>query len=139
MSRTAQGLAMVQSDGVVTHVLVPVQAYERLTGTSVEALMPPSDADVDAAIAMLKNPATTWHDADEVFQSLVREGIEHVRRGSGLSQTELGDRIGLSQPQVSRLEKKPENATLGMLRKIAAALGAPRGATKKGRKRKRAA
>lgn len=139
MNRTEQGFATVQANGVVTHVLVPVRDYERLTGTSARALTPPSEEDIDAAIAVFENPKTVWHDANDVFQSLVLEGIEHVRRGSGMSQTELGERIGLSQPQVSRLESKPENATLGMLKKIAAALGGSRPAVKRGKKGKRAA
>lgn len=139
MNRTEQGFATVQTNGVVTHVLVPVRDYERLTGTSAKALTPPSEQDIDAAIATFESPATVWHDANEVFQSLVLEGIEHVRRGSGLNQTELGKRVGLSQSQISRLESDPENATLGMLRKIAAALGGSRGAVKKGKKGKRAA
>lgn len=140
MDKIEKNLATVQTNGVITHVLVPVREFERLTGKSAESLAPPSDKDVDAAIATFENPATVWRDANEIFQSLVLEGIEHVRRGNGLSQTELGRRVGLSQPQVSRLENHPERATLALLKKIAAALGAGRSTSRRSkRSTKRAA
>ena len=133
----AERFATVQTDGVVTHVLVPVEAFERLTGTNVEALTPPTAEQVNAAVAVWNSPKTAWHDAEQTFREIVRRGIEHVRRETMLSQGELGKRIGLSQPQVSRLESNPENATLGMLRKIAEALSKPASAAARSKPSKR--
>lgn len=42
----------------------------------------------------------------------------------GLSQTELAERAGMTQPQVSRLETSGGNITVASLRRLAAALDA---------------
>jgi transcriptional regulator with XRE-family HTH domain len=42
----------------------------------------------------------------------------------GLSQTELAERAGMTQPQVSRLETGGGNITVASLRRLAAALDA---------------
>lgn len=53
---------------------------------------------------------------------LVRTLIKK-RLAAGLSQSELAKRIGTKQSAISRLESGAYNPTVGMLRKIARALG----------------
>jgi transcriptional regulator with XRE-family HTH domain len=48
-----------------------------------------------------------------------------LRSTAGLSQTELGRAVGMSQSQVSSLESSPEKITGETLRRIAAAAGVP--------------
>ncbi len=112
----------VTEGGVVTHVMVPVAEYEKLTGEHPAALQPPSVEDVNAAIAVWNDKSTEWHDAEAMLVELVRGGIETIRRSRGMTQTDLGRASGLSQSQVSRIESAPDTASLGVLRRIAVAL-----------------
>lgn len=109
----------VSNRGVVTHVMVPVEEYEKLTGEHPAAIVPPTPDDVNEAIAVFKGETTEWHDAEQVLAGVLRDGVESVRRRHGLTQSQLGAAVGLSQPQVSRIEKNPDSASLGMLRRIA--------------------
>jgi ribosome-binding protein aMBF1 (putative translation factor) len=114
-------LATVQTDGVVTHVIVPIEEFRRLSAGSPESSPPTSDQ-VDAAIAVWNSKQTKWTDAAAVFEDILRDGIKHARRARRVSQQDLGEHVGLSQPQVSRIERHPQDATLDTLRRIAAAL-----------------
>lgn len=49
--------------------------------------------------------------------------LRSLRLKAGLSQRELAERIGTSQPNIARMEKSPGDVTLGTLRRLAAALG----------------
>lgn len=122
---------IIQSHGVATHVVVPIEEYRALVAVfesfSGEAATrapasPPTDADVDAAIAVWNNPATQWHDADEVLREILTNGVAAARKARGLSQAELGEKLNASQSSVSRLEKNPDAASIGQLRQIAAML-----------------
>lgn len=119
-------LPTVTDHGVITHVMVPIGIYEKLTGEHAAALQPPASDDVNAAIAVLNDPRTAWHDADAILQQFVREGIEQARRRRDITQAQLGAHVGLSQPQISRIEKNPDAAPLGILRRIAEALATPK-------------
>jgi len=55
-------------------------------------------------------------------QELVTELVEH-RRAAGLSQAEVADRMGTSQPAVARLEAGGVDARLSTLERYAAAVG----------------
>lgn len=110
----------VSAHGEVTHVMVPVGEFLRLVGE--HAVEHPSEEAVRAAAAIYQDPATEWHDAEGVFRRLLADGIAEVRRGFGLSQTELGERAGMSQSAVSRCEGDPEGVSVRVLRKIAEAL-----------------
>lgn len=50
--------------------------------------------------------------------------LEHVRRRSGLTQTELAQRAGTSQPVISAYERAHRDPTYGTLRRLVAAAGA---------------
>lgn len=113
----------VTNHGVVTHVIVPIEEFERLAGRP-PLVSGPTDAEIDAAIAAYNDPATEWTDGEDVFRSIVRHGVEQARKTIGLTQAQLGAAAGLTQSQISRLESAPDRATLGVLRRIAQAMAA---------------
>jgi ribosome-binding protein aMBF1 (putative translation factor) len=51
------------------------------------------------------------------------EEICAARKQAGMTQRELAQKAGLSQPQLSRVEKNPTSASTSTLRKIASVLG----------------
>lgn len=131
---------IIQSHGVATHVVVPIEEYRALVavfeGLSGDAASlraradsptaartnAPTDAEVDAAIAAWNNPATQWHDADEILREILTNGVAAARKARGLSQADLGAALNASQSSISRLEKNPEAASIGQLKQIAAML-----------------
>ena len=97
-----------------THVLVPVDEYERL----VKAAM------VERAIATLHDDDNVeWVDADVFALELASERIAEARKAAGLTQKQLGDKLGLPQSQISRIERNPDHTTVRTLKRIARALG----------------
>ncbi len=71
----------------------------------------------------LKNPAVRaeWDRtavAREVASRVVRYRVEH-----GLSQTQLGAKLGVSQPYIARLESGDQSPTLATLARLAQRLG----------------
>jgi DNA-binding Xre family transcriptional regulator len=70
---------------------------------------------------------------DPEVRTLVEEELKALRVGAqiaklreerGLSQTELAAKVGMSGPNISRIETSPsQNLTLGTLVRLAAALG----------------
>jgi DNA-binding XRE family transcriptional regulator len=123
--RVMTGFPTVVSDGHVTHVIVPVEEYNRLCEESRAGAAPPSPTcgfsgrEIDEAIATLASPETQWHDAEDVVLDILRDGIAPVRKRLGLTQEQLATRIGLSQSRVSRLEGASEDVTIAVLRRIA--------------------
>ena len=97
-----------------THVLVPVDEYEQL----VKAGM------VERAIATLHDDDNVeWVDADVFALELAAERIAEARKAAGLTQKQLGDKLGLPQSQISRIERNPDHTTVRTLKRIARALG----------------
>jgi ribosome-binding protein aMBF1 (putative translation factor) len=120
---------IIQSHGVATHVVVPIEEYRALVAASSGGAMSmqaptaaPTDAEVDAAIAVWNNPSTQWHDADAILREILTNGVASARKARGLSQADLGAALSASQSSVSRLEKNTEAASIGQLRQIAAML-----------------
>lgn len=62
------------------------------------------DADIEDAVRVLNDPKTTWHSADDVLLRVARDGLAAARKERGLTQEQLAAALGVSQPQVSRLE-----------------------------------
>ncbi len=112
------------ASGDVTHVVVPIGDFERLQAEhqAMEATTAPAQSEIDAALRVLNDPATTWHDAGTVFEQLVRRGLAPLRKERGLTQTDLAAMLELSQAQVSRLERDLDGASLRLLRRIATLL-----------------
>ncbi|ENZ75597.1 hypothetical protein OR214_04582 [Ralstonia pickettii OR214] len=51
------------------------------------------------------------------------QSIRTMRLNAGLSQTQLAELTGLSQPQIATIERPNSNPTIDTLKKIAEALG----------------
>jgi DNA-binding XRE family transcriptional regulator len=71
----------------------------------------------------LRKPAVKR--AFEEETSVLKIGLElaHQRKRKGLTQAEVAEKIGTSAPQLSRTERKPENANMRTLIRYAAAVG----------------
>lgn len=112
----------VQRDGVVTHVLVPVEDFNRMVGERDRIARPPSEADIEDAVRIIEDAETEWLDADEVLWRILREGLGEIRKQHGLTQEQLAAALGMSQPQISRLERNLDGAPLRVLRRVVEAL-----------------
>jgi transcriptional regulator with XRE-family HTH domain len=68
-----------------------------------------------------------WHMSGVARSLVVRVGrrIGELRRQRGLTQAELGERLGIAQKNVHRLESGTQNLTLRTLERVAAALELP--------------
>ncbi|MET8337142.1 helix-turn-helix domain-containing protein [Streptosporangium canum] len=66
--------------------------------------------------------ADAYQEAREAL--LLGQQVYNRRTELGLSQTELAERAGMTQPQVSRLETGGVTPTLALLRRLAKALDA---------------
>lgn len=104
--------ACVVRKGRVAYVLVPVDEYERL----IKADM------VQSAIAKLQEPNTKWVDAPAFGRQLAGRRIAEARKKAGLTQQQLGQKLGIPQSQVSRIERNPDRTSVRTLKKIARAL-----------------
>ena len=109
----ADGPAYIVENGRPTHVLVPVDEYERLVWANA----------VDSAIGKLKDDEASWVDAGVLGMQLAGERIARARKTKGLTQKQLGERLGLPQSQISRIERNPDRAMLRTLKRIARVLG----------------
>jgi DNA-binding XRE family transcriptional regulator len=125
----ANQFATVQHDGVVTHVLVPAQDFEHLTGISLTgqpARLPPGTfawsptaAQADFARGILNSPSTRWESADAIMMQLVADGLRAIRERHNMTQQELADAIDVTQPHVSCLEQDLDGVPLRLLRRLA--------------------
>lgn len=78
---------------------------------------------VENAIQNLEDPNTQWVDADEFGLQLASEWIAKARKAKRLTQKQLGDKLGLPQSQISRIERNPDRTTVRTLKRVARALG----------------
>ena len=95
-----------------THVILPIEEYERLTKNSM----------IDTAVARLQEPDVQWVDADVLGRQLASERIAQARRAAGLTQKQLGERLGVPQSQICRVERNPDHTSVRMLKRLARAL-----------------
>lgn len=100
-------------DDNTTCVLVPVDEYERLVAF-VEA---------HRLVDKLEDPKTAWVDFDEFKLQLAGNKLTEARKGRKMTQTQLADKLGVPQSQISRIERRPDQTTLRTLKRIAKALG----------------
>jgi ribosome-binding protein aMBF1 (putative translation factor) len=94
-------------------VLVPLDEYRRLADAGL----------LDSALARLADKSERVVDADKFALELAADRIIQAREAAGLTQTQLGDKLGLPQSQISRIERNPDHTTIRTLKKIAKALG----------------
>lgn len=113
MNHHANRVQMLYVDGVPTHAVLSLADYETLMGAHDDPL-------IRHALDMISNVRTPR-------QARQREWpvahIAQARAARGLSQRQLGDKLGLQQSQVSRIERNPAQCTAETLTKIAKTLG----------------
>ncbi|MDO8632283.1 MAG: helix-turn-helix transcriptional regulator [Phycisphaerales bacterium] len=66
--------------------------------------------------------ADDYVDANDVAIEFARDAIVEARKKAGLTQKQLGERLGLPQSQISRIERRPDRTTVRTLRRLARAL-----------------
>lgn len=68
------------------------------------------------------------HDRDsyefELKMELISDAIKQARKERNLTQSELGEMIGVKKAQISRLEKNAQNVTVATIQKVFQALNA---------------
>lgn len=87
---------------------------------------PPAD-EVARALAILDDPNTKWHRAEDVLPQAIELGVSGLRKKFGLTQEQLAAELGISQPAISRIERNPDSASLGTIKRIVRALVAAAG------------
>lgn len=108
----------VYTHGRPTHVIVPIEEYERLTASPETLAAQPSQEQIDEAVAVLTSPDTVWVDAEDVFKELLTDGLKRVRQELGMTQQQLADALRVSQAQVSRMEKDLGSTSVANLRRL---------------------
>lgn len=108
-----KSLRYVVSGDTPTHVQMTIEDYERL----IERAMACS------ALAKINDPDTEWVDAKQFGRELAARHIAEARKAAGLTQKQLGEKLGLPQSQISRIERNPDRTTVRTMKKIAKALG----------------
>lgn len=105
--------ACVMAEGVPTYLLVPIAEYERLVK---------SDMAREAIAEIESGVEDDIVDAGMFGLELAGEEIAKARKAAGLTQTQLGARLGIPQSMISRVERNPDRTTLRTLKRIAKAL-----------------
>lgn len=83
---------------------------------------------MESAIAKLNAPDHEFVDADQVAREITVDRIVAARKAAGLTQKQLGDKLGLPQSQISRIERNPDRTTVRTIKRIARALSVDIGA-----------
>ena len=101
-------------NGEVTHVLLSMKEFERLQLADMAL----------HAIGQIErgDHADDLVDADDVAIEFARDAIVEARKNAGLTQKQLGQKLGLPQSQISRIERRPDRTTVRTLRRLARAL-----------------
>jgi len=107
-----QTRTVLDETGRATHVLVPIDEYEQLVKSQMAA----------TASTAIDDRTSKWIDADTVALKLAGQRIARARQAAGLTQKQLGAKLGIPQSQVSRIERHPDHTTVRTLRRIAKAL-----------------
>lgn len=61
--------------------------------------------------------AALWNEAQQEIR------LARLRKASGLSQAEVAERMGVHQPTVARIEKRPSSVSFGSIRRYIEAIG----------------
>jgi ribosome-binding protein aMBF1 (putative translation factor) len=117
-ARTEERAFVVQNGE--EYVLVPVNEYERMILSDM----------VKVAVTQIEHgdDESELVDADQAALEFAARSIAEARKSRGLTQKQLGEKLGLPQSQISRIEKNPDRTTVRTLKRIAKALGADVGA-----------
>jgi transcriptional regulator with XRE-family HTH domain len=74
------------------------------------------------AFEKLEDPNVQWISADDVAVEFATEELVKARKKAGLTQKQLGAKIGVPQSMISRIERRPDLTTVRTLKRIAKAL-----------------
>lgn len=108
------GHAYVMRAGKPEFVLVPVDEYEELIKLKM----------VQSAIRTLESAERPrWVDVEALRLQVAGDRVAATRKEAGLTQAQLGKKLGLPQSQISRIERNPDRTTVKTLKRIAKALG----------------
>lgn len=99
--------------GNTTHAIIPFHDYMYLLALK----------SAINAVPMLDDPNTEWVDFEDMITEFAAPKIAAARVKKGLTQKQLGAKLGMPQSQISRLEKHPESVTYRTLQRVAKALG----------------
>jgi len=101
-------------NGKATHVVLTLDEFERyqLADMALNAIGQIERGD----------HADDYVDADDVAIEFARDAIVEARKKAGLTQKQLGQKLGLPQSQISRIERRPDRTTVRTLRRLARAL-----------------
>lgn len=84
---------------------------------------------IHSAVSKLERATDAdWVDAGAFGLELAAERIAEARKAAKLTQKQLGDKLGLPQSQISRIERNPDRTTVRTLKRIARALKVDLGA-----------
>lgn len=72
---------------------------------------------------LLKSPDTEQHYLQEKRIDELQELLQSVRKRAGLTVSQVAERMGISQPAVSKLEKNASRASVFTLQRYANACG----------------
>jgi len=72
---------------------------------------------------VLNDPDAVWHDAWEVLAEFEVLQLFAARKAKGLTQKQLGEKLGVPQSRISYIEKHPTSISVGLLMQMADALG----------------
>ncbi len=72
---------------------------------------------------ILNDPDAVWYDAWEVLAEFEVLKLFAARKAKGLTQKQLGEKLGVPQSRISYIEKHPTTISVGLLMQMAEALG----------------
>jgi ribosome-binding protein aMBF1 (putative translation factor) len=102
----------------VTHVVIGINEYERLVKRSMEL-----DAVAQIEREKVGDDSAEWIDHRDFAAQLAGDAIAKARKGQGMTQKQLADKLDMPQSQISRIERNPDRTTIRTIKKIAKALG----------------
>lgn len=95
-------------------MLVSIEEYEELIQSRLAA---------EALAAIESSDTSDFIDADDQALLFAAERIAAARQAKGMTQKQLGDKLGLPQSQISRIERNPDRTSVRALKRLAKALG----------------
>ncbi len=105
---------IVDDHNRTTAVVIPIEDYERFLKADMARV----------AVQRLENtPDADWIDAGDFALEVAAEQIVAARERAGLTQKQLGKKLGLPQSMISRIERNPDRTTVRTLKRVAKALG----------------
>lgn len=78
-----------------------------------------SDPDILASLKALSDPESDWVTLEDVWRDWDVRRLAEARKASGLTQAQLGQRLGWPQSRISRIERHPERASVAVLERMA--------------------